>query len=70
MSESYNRRQTMAALLGLASSAAVASDPATRPRSPKPSASLGPLVPLGGSVRFAKSDLVAYLARQRVEAIG
>ncbi|MEY2594292.1 MAG: hypothetical protein RI972_1981, partial [Pseudomonadota bacterium] len=52
MSESYNRRQTMAALLGLASSSAVASDPATRPRSPKPSASMGPVVPLGGSVRF------------------
>ena len=51
MSESYNRRQTMAALLGLASSAAVASDPATRPRSPKPSGTKGPIDALGLGLR-------------------
>lgn len=52
MSESCNRRQTMAALLGLASCSAMASGPAAGSRSLKPSAGLGPVVPLGGSVRF------------------
>jgi excisionase family DNA binding protein len=29
-----------------------------------------PFVKVGGSVRFVKSDLVAYLERRRVSAIG
>ena len=29
-----------------------------------------PFIKVGGSVRFAKSDLMAYLAKRRVESIG
>ena len=29
-----------------------------------------PFLKVGGSVRFAKEDILAYLARHRVEAIG
>jgi excisionase family DNA binding protein len=29
-----------------------------------------PFIKVGGSVRFAKEDLVSYLAKNRVEAIG
>ncbi len=29
-----------------------------------------PFLKIGGSIRFAKDDIVSYLARHRVEAIG
>jgi excisionase family DNA binding protein len=29
-----------------------------------------PFIKVGGSVRFARSDLMAYLAKRRVESIG
>lgn len=29
-----------------------------------------PFIKIGGSVRFAKSDLVSYVERERVESVG
>ena len=61
MSESFNRRQTMATLLGLAASGTAgasptAAGPKPAARAPSPSStgpnSPGPVVALGGSVRF------------------